>query len=32
MNVGNFLAYVPVRTFTTRYDMATVATELHISP
>jgi hypothetical protein len=32
MNLGNFLAYVPIRTFTTRYDMATVERGLRISP
>ena len=32
MNVGNFLAYVPIRTFTTRYDMATVERGLRVSP
>jgi hypothetical protein len=32
MNVGNFLCYVPVRTFTTHADMATVEKGLHASP
>jgi len=32
MNVGNFIAYVPCRTFTTHADMATVARGLGISP
>ena len=32
MNVGNFLCYVPVRTFTTHADMATVEKGLHVSP
>jgi len=32
MNVGNFLAYVPVRTFATHADMAHVEAGLHISP
>ncbi|MDE1178649.1 MAG: hypothetical protein PW789_18905 [Edaphobacter sp.] len=32
MNVGNFIAYVPCRTFTTHADMATVAKGLNISP
>jgi hypothetical protein len=32
MNVGNFFCYVPVRTFTTRADMATVEKGLHVSP
>jgi len=32
MNVGNFFGYVPVRTFTTRADMATVERGLDISP
>ena len=32
MNVGNFLDYVPVRTFTTHSDMARVEEGLHISP
>ena len=32
MNVGNFLDYVPVRTFTTHADMANVERGLHISP
>jgi hypothetical protein len=31
MSVGNFLAYVPIRTFTTHADMATTAQGLHIS-
>jgi len=32
MNVGNFLCYVPVRTFATHADMATVEKGLHVSP
>jgi hypothetical protein len=32
MSVGNFYCYVPIRTFTTRYDMATTARGLYISP
>lgn len=32
MNVGNFIAYVPVRTFTTHADMFTVQRGLNISP
>jgi hypothetical protein len=32
MSVGNFLAYVPVRTFTTHADMATTARGLNVSP
>jgi hypothetical protein len=32
MNVGNFLCYVPVRTFTTHSDMATLEKGLHASP
>jgi len=32
MNVGNFLCYVPVRTFTTHADMATVDRGLGVSP
>jgi len=32
MNVGNFLAYVPNRTFATHADMATVERGLHASP
>ena len=32
MNVGNFLSYVPVRTFTTHADMFTVEKGLSISP
>ena len=32
MNVGNFLCYVPVRTFTTHGDMATLEKGLHASP
>jgi hypothetical protein len=32
MNVGNFWCYVPVRTFTTHGDMATVEKGLHASP
>jgi hypothetical protein len=32
MNVGNFLGYVPVRTFTWHADMANVEKALHISP
>jgi len=32
MNVGNLLCYVPVRTFTTHADMATLERGLHISP
>jgi len=32
MNVGNFLCYVPVRTFTTHADMATVERGLGVSP
>jgi hypothetical protein len=32
MSVGNFLAYVPMRTFTTHADMATIARGLHVSP
>jgi hypothetical protein len=32
MNVGNFFCYVPVRTFATHADMATVAKGLHASP
>jgi hypothetical protein len=32
MNVGNFLCYVPVRTFTTHADMATLEKGLHVSP
>jgi len=32
MNVGNFWDYVPVRTFTTRFDMGNVEAGLQISP
>jgi hypothetical protein len=32
MSVGNFLCYVPIRTFTTHADMATVARGLGVSP
>jgi len=32
MNVGNFVDYVPVRTFTTHSDMATLERGLHLSP
>jgi hypothetical protein len=32
MNVGNFFCYVPVRTFTTHGDMATLEKGLHASP
>ena len=32
MGVGNFLSYVPIRTFTTHADMATTAQGLHASP
>lgn len=32
MNVGNFLAYVPNRTFTTHADMANIERGLNISP
>lgn len=32
MNVGNFISYVPVRTFTTHADMFTVERGLSISP
>jgi hypothetical protein len=32
MNVGNFLDYVPIRTFTTHADMANIEMGLHISP
>jgi hypothetical protein len=32
MNVGNFLCYVPVRTFTAHSDMATLEMGLHASP
>ena len=32
MNVGNFLCYVPVRTFTTHTDMATLEKGLRASP
>jgi hypothetical protein len=32
MSVGNFLCYVPIRTFTTNADMATTARGLNISP
>jgi hypothetical protein len=32
MNVGNFISYVPARTFTNHADMATVQRGLHISP
>ncbi len=32
MSVGNFLSYVPVRTFTTHADMATAARGLNVSP
>jgi hypothetical protein len=32
MNVGNFLGYVPVRTFATHADMATLEKGLHASP
>jgi len=32
MNVGNFFAYVPIRTFTTHADMANVERGLRISP
>jgi hypothetical protein len=32
MNVGNFLCYVPVRTFTTHSDMATLEKGMHASP
>lgn len=32
MSVGNFLSYVPVRTFTTHADMATTAQGLYVSP
>ena len=32
MSVGNFLCYVPIRTFTTHADMATTAQGLNMSP
>jgi hypothetical protein len=32
MSVGNFLCYVPIRTFTTHADMATAARGLGVSP
>jgi len=32
MNAGNFISYVPTRTFATHADMATVVQGLHISP
>lgn len=32
MNAGNFISYVPARTFTTHADMATVEKGLNISP
>jgi len=32
MNVGNFISYVPARTFTTHADMVTVQQGLNISP
>ena len=32
MNVGNFLSYIPVRTFASHADMATVVRALAISP
>jgi hypothetical protein len=32
MSVGNFLCYVPIRTFTTNADMTTTARGLNISP
>jgi hypothetical protein len=32
MNVGNFISYVPARTFTDHADMATVERGLHLSP
>jgi hypothetical protein len=32
MNAGNFISYVPTRTFATHADMATVTRGLHISP
>jgi hypothetical protein len=32
MSVGNFLCYVPIRTFTSHADMATTARGLHVSP
>ena len=32
MNVGNFWCYVPIRTFTTHADMATLESGLHLSP
>ncbi len=32
MSVGNFLSYVPIRTFTTHADMATAARGLNVSP
>ena len=32
MSVGNFLCYVPIRTFTTPADMAITARGLNISP
>jgi hypothetical protein len=32
MSIGNFLSYVPLRTFTTHADMATTAKGLNISP
>jgi hypothetical protein len=32
MSVGNFLSYVPIRTFTTHADMATTVQGLHGSP
>ena len=32
MNVGNFLCYVPIRTFTTHADMANLERGLHVSP
>lgn len=32
MSVGNFFAYVPIRTFTTHADMVTSAQALHASP
>lgn len=32
MSVGNFLSYVPIRTFTTHADMATTAQGLNLTP
>ncbi|MGC1295967.1 MAG: hypothetical protein WA869_13115 [Alloacidobacterium sp.] len=32
MSVGNFLSYVPIRTFTTHADMAITAGGLNVSP